>query len=55
MGKCVTCRMTKKTIMLGVYTPLSVPIRPWHDVSMEFSMALPRIQRGKGIHYSGGG
>ena len=41
--------------MHGVYTPLSVPIRPWHDVSMEFSMALPRIQRGKGIHYSGGG
>ena len=47
MGKCVTYRMTKKTFKHGVYTPLSFPIHPWQDVSIEFSMALPRTQRGK--------
>ena len=39
--------MTKKTFKHGVYTPLSVPIRPWQEVSMEFSMDFARTQRGK--------
>ena len=44
---CSICHKAKSQFHQGLYTPLPVPIQPWHDVSMDFIMALPRTQRGK--------
>ncbi|XP_074277790.1 uncharacterized protein LOC141601409 [Silene latifolia] len=44
VSKCVTCHLMKSKFKPGEYTPLSVPIRPWEDESMDFIVALPCTQ-----------
>jgi len=39
--------MAKSCFHQGLYTSLSVPSRPWDDISMDFIVALPRIPRWK--------
>ena len=39
VGKCVTYHMAKSSFKPDLYSPLSVPVRPWEDVSMDFIVA----------------
>ena len=41
---CVTSNPSN--IKLGLYTPLSVPSRPWESVSMDFVGGLPMSRKG---------
>ncbi|XP_071694409.1 uncharacterized protein [Rutidosis leptorrhynchoides] len=47
INRCATCFQSKSAFHKGIYTPLPVPNQPWEDLSMDFIVALPRIQRGK--------
>jgi len=31
---------------IGLYTPITIPEKPWSDVSMEFVLGLPKIVKG---------
>ena len=44
-SKCVTCHRAKSQFHQGIYCPFSVLQGHWEDVSMDFNVALPRIQR----------
>jgi len=43
--RCTTCHMAKSHFHQGLYTPLSIPSRPWDDISIDFIVALPRTPR----------
>lgn len=44
---CVICSVTKpNNRKFGLYMPLTVPIRPWESVSMDFVGGLPISKRG---------
>ena len=38
---------------LGLYTPLTVPSRPWESVSMDFKGGLPMSRKGHDYLYVG--
>nr|KYP33065.1 Transposon Ty3-I Gag-Pol polyprotein [Cajanus cajan] len=46
-SKCITCLKAKSRVMPHeLYTPLPIASSPWVDISMDFVLGLPRIQRG---------
>ncbi|GKA90358.1 RNA-directed DNA polymerase [Tanacetum coccineum] len=48
LERCRTCHIAKtQSSNAGLYTPLSVPVAPWEDVSLDFVLGLPRTQRAK--------
>ncbi|GKA11144.1 RNA-directed DNA polymerase, partial [Tanacetum coccineum] len=48
LERCRTCHITKThSSNVGLYNPLSVPVAPWEDVSLDFVLGLPRTQRAK--------
>jgi len=48
LERCVACKKAKsKEAAHGLYMPLPVLDQPWVDVSMDFVLGLPRMQRGK--------
>ncbi|GJY98032.1 RNA-directed DNA polymerase [Tanacetum coccineum] len=48
LERCRTCHIAKThSSNAGLYTPLSVPVAPWEDVSLDFILGLPCTQRAK--------
>ncbi|GKC17392.1 RNA-directed DNA polymerase [Tanacetum coccineum] len=48
LERCRTCHISKThSSNAGLYTPFSVPVTPWEDVSLDFVLGLPRTQRAK--------
>nr|GFB78912.1 hypothetical protein [Tanacetum cinerariifolium] len=48
LERCHTCHIAKThSSNACLYTPLSVPVAPWEDVSLDFVLGLPRTQRAK--------
>nr|GEU55622.1 RNA-directed DNA polymerase [Tanacetum cinerariifolium] len=48
LERCRTCHIAKThSSNAGLYIPLSVPIAPWEDVSLDFVLGLHRTQRAK--------
>ena len=46
--KCLECLKAKSRVMPhGLYTPLPIPTFPWHDISMDFIVGLPRTRKGR--------
>ncbi|GJW06308.1 reverse transcriptase domain-containing protein [Tanacetum coccineum] len=48
LERCRTCHIAKThSSNASLYTPLSIPVAPWEDVSLDFVLGLPRTQRAK--------
>nr|GEU50565.1 hypothetical protein [Tanacetum cinerariifolium] len=48
LERCRTCHIAKThSSNAGLYTPLSVHVAPWKDVSLDFVLGLPRTQQAK--------
>nr|GEY33882.1 putative reverse transcriptase domain-containing protein [Tanacetum cinerariifolium] len=48
LERCRTCHIAKThSSNAGLYTPLSVPVAPWEDVSLDFVLGLLCTQRAK--------
>lgn len=49
---CIACAIAKPANRkLGLYSPLPVPEKPWHSVSMDFMSGLPTTKRGHDCVY----
>ena len=48
VARCTTCQKAKSRLgNHGLYMPLPVPSSPWHDISMDFVLGLPRTKKGR--------
>ncbi|GJU08564.1 reverse transcriptase domain-containing protein [Tanacetum coccineum] len=48
LERCRTCHIAKThSSNAGLYTPLTVSVAPWEDVSLDFILGLSRTQRAK--------
>ncbi|GJX13304.1 RNA-directed DNA polymerase [Tanacetum coccineum] len=48
LERCRTCHIAKThSSNAGLYTPLSVPVALWEDVSLDFVLGLPHTRRAK--------
>jgi hypothetical protein len=48
VARCTTCQKAKSRLNKhGLYMPLPVPTSPWHDISMDFVLGLPRTKKGR--------
>ena len=46
VGQYCTCQLAKQQKQIvGPYTPLSVPSYPWQNMSLDFILGLPKIQK----------
>ena len=44
---CRFCQVAKGVSQnTGLYTPITVPRKPWTDISMDFILGLPKIVKG---------
>lgn len=49
---CTTCVISQPSNRkLGLYSPLPIPEKPWHSVSMDFMSGLPTTKRGHDCVY----
>ena len=47
MKSCGVCHVSKGVSQnIGLYTPITVPKKPWSDISMDFVLGLPKIVKG---------
>jgi hypothetical protein len=47
VARCTTCQKAKSRLNPhGLYMSLPVPSAPWKDISMDFVLGLPRINKG---------
>jgi hypothetical protein len=47
VDRCIICHHSKgRKRNAGFYQPLHIPEKPWHEISMDFILGLPRTQRG---------
>ncbi|GJT86674.1 RNA-directed DNA polymerase [Tanacetum coccineum] len=53
LERCRTCHIAKThSSNAGLYTPLSVPVAPWEDVSLDFVLSLSRTHQVARLYFA---